>query len=80
MARPSRPSSPAAQPSRRRADLAPDEQDHDGADRRRDQRAEEAEHVDVEKVGELAADEGTGDADQDVGENAVTGLRDPSGH
>jgi hypothetical protein len=42
-----------------------------------------AENVDIEQVGELAADEGAGDADEDVGENAVTGFhhpsRDPSG-
>ncbi len=53
---------------------APDQQQDDGADRGRYQRAPEAEHGNLQHLGKLAADKGAANADQHVGEDAVGGL------
>src|SRR4029453_2047815 len=62
---------PSGSSTRRAPDGAPDPQDENGADRRHDQIAEPAVELDIEKDGEVASDERPGDADEQIGEEAV---------
>src|SRR5262249_11673969 len=63
---------------------APNEEENNRADRRRGQRTPETEHRDFQKFGDLAADKGAADADQDIGEDAVGRFgdlaRNPAGN
>src|SRR5262249_19045358 len=60
----------------RASDAPPNPQDENGADARNDQIAKPAIERDVQGIGERAADERPGDADQQIGEKAMIAGRD----